>query len=539
MKTIKIKLIAITLSLVVLAGCQTFDELQKNPNVASATSAVPANLLLGKVTYTMFQGTGSEGPFDQVHKWNQFLVSNDIYYGGKNVYDWTNTGTLFDMLKNVQKMEEKAFQQLGTKVNGYSALGKFYRAYLSIYLSQRVGDIPMKEAGQGLDNLTPKYDTQHDVYLQSLQLLDTANIYMNQLVPVAGTSVTAQIDGDIFYGNSLAKWQKLINTYKLRVLISLSKRADDPSAADLKIKQRVADIINTPAQYPIMTSNADNLVFTFNQNYNSYPHAKTDAYNDRQYIGVAFMNITTASQDPRTFIAATPAPNQLKAGKTVSDFSAYVGADISKSVGDLSSDAGKYSYVNYNRYFLSNADRTSNASFVGPEPYILIGFSEMNFNIAEAINRGWVPGANASTYYTKGINASLDFYGLKEGDKFTVGDLSGVTLGTVTISRSTFLNEASVVYKGDNVNGLEQILNQKYVSFWQNSSYEAFYNQRRTGYPKAFVTTGAGINAAAKVPVRWQYPNDETVYNTSNAAAALGRQFDGKDDVNAIMWLLK
>ena len=541
MKSNNIKLIAITFGIITLVSCQKFDDIATNPNVVSENSALPPGLLLGKITFALYQGTGSEGPFDQVQRWNQFTVSNDIYYGGTNAYSWSNTGTVFDILKNVEKMEEKANQQLPSKVNAFTALGKFFRAYVSIYLSQRVGDIPMKEAGQGLNNLTPKYDSQHDVYLQSLQLLDTANIYLNQLIPISGTSISAQLDGDIYFNNNLTKWQKLVNTYKLRVLISLSKRADDPSAADLNIKQRFAEVINNPATFPIMTGNGDNMVFTYNQNYNSYTHNKNDAYNDRQNIGQAFLSLTTASQDPRTFIVATPAPAQLKAGKTVSDFSAYVGADIAQSVGTLSSDAnsGKYSYVNYLRYYLSNADRSSNASFIGPESYIIIGFPEMNFNIAEAINRGWVTGTNAATYYLKGINASLDFYGLSEGQKFTVGDLAGATLGTVTISRSNFLADASVTYKGDNTAGLEQILNQKYIAFWQNSGYEAFYNQRRTGFPKAFSTTGPGINANGKIPVRWQYPNDENVYNANNVNAAIQNQQFSKDDVYQTIWLIK
>nr|GFD51087.1 hypothetical protein [Tanacetum cinerariifolium] len=69
------------------------------------------------------------------------------------------------------------------------------------------------------------------------------------------------------------------------------------------------------------------------------------------------------------------------------------------------SNAGQYSFINFLRYY---------SSVAGPEPYIMLGYAEQNFNIAEAINRGWVAGASASSYYVKGINASLDFYGLAD-----------------------------------------------------------------------------------------------------------------------------
>ncbi len=49
------------------------------------------------------------------------------------------------------------------------------------------------------------------------------------------------LDGD------LNKWRKLINTFKLRVLINLSKRVDE---ADLKVKEQFAAILSDPARVP-------------------------------------------------------------------------------------------------------------------------------------------------------------------------------------------------------------------------------------------------------------------------------------------------
>ena len=258
-------------------------------------------------------------------------------------------------------------------------------------------------------------------------------------------------------------------------------------------------MLANPAKYPVMASNADNLVFTFNANYDNYPHTPKDGNNNYQNVGSTLLALTTTTQDPRTFIVATPAKAELAKGKKADDFTAYVGADISKSIDDLAKDASsdKYSFVNYNRYY---------TSFVGPEPYIIIGYPELCFNMAEGLNRGWATGATATSYYGKGIQASLDFYGLKEGQVYVIGDLKGTTLGTTTISITKFLTDPGVVYKGDNAGGLEQILNQKYVAMFQNSGWEPFYNWRRTGFPKTFVSTGAGLNASGRLPMRWQYP---------------------------------
>jgi hypothetical protein len=98
---------------------------------------------------------------------------------------------------------------------------------------------------------------------------------------------------------------------------------------------------------------------------------------------------------------------------------------------------------------------------------------------------------------------------------------------------------SNVTYKGNNADGLKQILDQKYVSFFQNSGWEAFYNWRRTGFPTSFVTSGVGLNAQGKIPMRWQYPVDEITYNATNAKAAIQSQFNGNDDIFSMMWLLK
>jgi hypothetical protein len=502
-------------------GCKSFDEQLPNPNAATSDSAVPPALLLPRIEYDLYNN-GDGGPFTQVHRWNQYIVSNDVYYGGSNQYNWTNSGGLYGTLRNVNLLDTKAVQQFGTRQNPYSALAKFFRAYIYLWQAQRVGDTPAAQAGQGLPNLTPAFDSQKAVYARSLAMLDTANTML-------GGSLTGTYSGSIYY-NSLAQWRRAINSYRLRVLISLSKRAADNP--DLQVPQQVAAIVGNATQYPLLASNADNWNFVFNSAYNTYPHTPNDANNQRQNIGAAYLALTTATQDPRTFVVATPAPAQLTAGKQASDFSAYVGSSPALGISDLTtnSSAGQYSFTNSLRYY---------ASVAGPEPYIILGYAEQNFNIAEAINRGWVPGASASEYYLRGINASLDFYGLSESQRLTIGNVSGTTLGTATVSRSAFLANTGVAYKGNNADGLEQILNQKYVAFFQNSGYEAFYNWRRTGFPRTFVTTGGGLNSSGKIPRRWQYPVDEQTYNADNYNAALKSQFGGTDDLNQDTWLTK
>jgi hypothetical protein len=248
------------------------------------------------------------------------------------------------------------------------------------------------------------------------------------------------------------------------------------------------------------------------------------------------LDLLTTNKDPRTFAFAVPAPAQLTGGKAVSDFTAYVGADVNTPQATLSnnSTAGMYSFINWNRYF-------SNSAGANCEPYIFLGYPEMCFNIAEAANRGWVSSASAAAWYTKGINASLGIYKLTQGQSFVIGNLDGTkpNMGTATIDITTFLAQPGVVYAGDNAAGLTQILNQKYIAFFSNSGFQAFYNQRRTGVP-AFSQGTASIGTPNnKIPVRWLYPQDEINFNNANYKSALTTQFGGTDDVNTLMWLVK
>lgn len=522
---------------IILSSCNRDDSLLDNPNAISEKALVPPSLLLNHITANLIKS--EEMPFQQAHKINQYYVSNYTYYWGSNSYNWTTSDHEYDTYFYCTKMEEQA-GKLGeqSKISFYMALAKFFKAYSSIWLSQRVGDIPMAEAGNP-SNLTPKYDSQKDVYKNSLALLNDANTLLgsiNTTYPNLKNTV-ADPSGDVF-GLTYYQWQKVVNSYRLRVLISLSKRADDTS--DLNIKGQFAMILNNPAQYPVMESNSDNMMYRFNTSYNPYPVYTSRSYTYGANIGKTILDITTATKDPRTFVFATPAPAKYKvAGVPISDFSAYVGASTNTAqsvlfagtdtTGNTSSDKGSYSYINYKRYFSSQDGSTA-------EPFVLMGYPEMCFNIAEAINRGWATG-DAGSWYTKGISASLNFYGLSNGSSFTVGDRLGGTLGTVTIDTNTFLS--NVAYAGNSATGLQQILTQKYVSLFCNSGYEAFYNWRRTGYP-AFQQGGVGIGTPNNMlPYRWMYPQGEVTYNTTNYQNAIQAQYGGTDDTTKLMWLLK
>ena len=210
--------------LVSITGCQKGD-LIDNPNVAASTGTVPATLLLNHLTAKMIRS--DEQPFFVSTTAGQYELSNYQYYRGNNNYNFGSTSDSYDILKYAIALEAQSTAQLGNSTNKYFALGQFFKAYAGIWLTERVGDIPFSQAGNPAI-VTPKYDSQHDVYKACLALLDNAN---SILAPLAAANPNAKLDAGDIFGLTYLQWQKLINTYTLRVLVSLSKRA--PDNADL------------------------------------------------------------------------------------------------------------------------------------------------------------------------------------------------------------------------------------------------------------------------------------------------------------------
>ena len=292
-----------------------------------------------------------------------------------------------------------------------------------------------------------------------------------------------------------------------------------------------------------MTGNSDDLIYVFNTT-NTYPvYADGNApYDNFGNISSAYVNATAPNEDPRLLLVATPAPQQITGGKQPGDFTSYVGSDDDIVIGTLNSNSagGQYSYMSDFRYFVLPAAITG----ANAEPFVFIGYPELCFNIAEAINRGWVTGQSSSTWYNAGINASLSFYKLTNGETINITNLSGNTIGTATVNTTQFLN--NVAYSGDNATGLAQIFTQRYVAMFMNSGWESFYQWRRsvsTTYPNGLPTWsqgGPGIGTVnSLLPRRWEYPANEAAFNTANYNAALQSQFGGVDDPTKDTWLTK
>ena len=476
------KLFVLTVVISLFGACKKHEYYQRNPNNPSV--ATPSLLLSNILVQT----------FTQVYPLDPSLAARHMtYFERPNVYvnyNWsTGSFSSYDILRQVRDMEKTAEDP--ALVN-YRALSKLMRAWHFVHLTETFGDIPYSQALQALDgNNEPVYDEQESIYAGVLNELEEAN---NLFDPAFGP-----ILGDIIYSGDVTKWKKMTNAFRLRVLIHLSKREGSTS---INVKEQFQSIIGDPTKYPLMESTDDNAQLVYNTSAvdNYYPLYQNNSIPSLAALEKGFVTILKDRQDPRLFEIAEPVTD-MPAGV----FSSYDGVDAGGTIAEQNDASPSASKIK-NRYF----DDPVN------EPMILLGYAEQEFVIAEAIARGWITG-DAATHYNNGITASMQFYGISQGDI------------------DAYIAQPSVAYSAGNA--IELIILQKYISFFMNSGWEPFFEQRRTGIP--VLSTGPGTDNGGQVPQRWQYPQSEYSYNDANVAAAVDRQFGGSDNINGMMWVLE
>jgi Starch-binding associating with outer membrane len=469
-----------------VAACKDFEDMQVDPNKATQThpGLILTNLEARTFNYIEVSST---------------LASRQMAYtdgsAAEQYYNWQRASfDRYNNLRQAKKMDEEA-ARLGL-VN-YQALAMFFKSYHIIEISKAFGDVPYSQAlNAASGSFVPEYDTQEKIYTQVLQDLDLANSMLD------GTK--GVVTGDIIYNGNITRWKKLVNSFALRVLISMSKKG---GTVGTNVMARFKNIVNNPTRYPIFQSNSDNPLLVFSDIVgNRYPFFNSNSLKTAFYMDESFVDLLKGYQDRRLFKFADRTPDAVAGGIPANDFNAYGGIDGSSplSTNTAKTLAGEVSGPNP-RYY----DNPIN------EPSNLLSYAEIEFTLAEAAERGWIS-SNPKDHYDKGITASFDFFGV-----------SGAT---------AYLSNAGVAYDSGG-GGLEQIVTQKYINFFMNGGWETFYNHLRTGFP-TFKVDGGGVQNNQQVPKRWMYPQDELLYNQANVDAAIARQYTA-DNINGVMWLLK
>jgi hypothetical protein len=480
--------------LVALSSCKDMDEMRINPNDVSETHP---QLLLTNIEWNAFQVEGT-GPLFA----SRMIVQTDGEQA-EQFYTWTR-GSFGDYsrLRDITKMIEEAER---IEDDAYVALGLFFRSFYFYNLALTFGDVPYSEAlmGETSEIYAPAYDNQKQVLIGVLEdLEDAAGL-------LSGDEI---IEGDIIFDGSGMKWMKLINSFRLKVLLSLSEQEGD---ADLNLVNSFSSIVEAGN---LMAGIADNGQIVFIDAVgNRYTEFNDSGYGSARYMDSTFVQRLIDREDPRLFIYCDQTPNGKKAGLPVDEFSSYEGGN----------PIAPYAEVN-DKAFRGDISKVDLRYTTNPvtEPHMLMGYPELQFILAEAAVRGWISG-DAASYYEEGVKASFQFY-LENAAEYAQYVEPQDAEQYLTGDMVAFENA------GNEEEQIELIITQKYLQTFLQSGWTMYYEHLRTGYPDFLTLPGV------TPPTRWMYPNNEYLHNTDNVNDAISNQFGaGNDNTREITWWLK
>lgn len=315
--------------------------------------------------------------------------------------------------------------------------------------------------------LSPKYDDAKTIYIDLINRL-TAVI---SKITVTKSGYAA----DFAYRGDMSKWRKLANSLKLRLGVNLADI--DATLAKSTIESAVAS--------GVFTSNTDNFVIT---------------YTPGQFSSPLYQTVNVVGSGRKDFVAADVLVDAMNA-KLDPRRSAYFTTVDGNYVGGVYADNNNFDS------FSHVADNIIKQDAVGD----LFDYSEVCFLLAEAAQRTFSVGDVASSWYAKGIQASMDYWGVSATD------------ATTYIAANPY----------DSANWKKSIGEQSWYAMY-NRGYEAWTFNKRLDYP---VFQNPGGSVVSGVPVRMTYPAPEQSLNKTNWQEAVTHLPGGKDVATAkVFW---
>jgi hypothetical protein len=340
--------------------------------------------------------------------------------------------------------------------------------YSWYYLVTTFGNIPYTEA-LDIDNVFPKYDDAATIYNDLLTRLDADISALN-------TSAGSFGSADIIYGGDVTQWKKFANSLKLKMGMTIADA--DPAKAKTVVESAVAS--------GVFISNDDNAKFSFLAS----PPNTNPVWEDLVQSG------------RKDFVAASTVINAMDSLNDPRIDNYFTTDEAGSFSGGTPGRSSNYSTFSKPEVKITAADY----------PGLLLDYSEVEFLLVEAVERGFNVGGAAAEHYNNAVKASILYWG-----------------GT-DVEASAYLAQPTVNYAtAAGGNYREKIGVQKWIALYDRT-LDAWIEWRRLDYP----TLQPAYRAVSDIPLRFTYPVNEQNYNTKNyneAASAIGG-----DDVSTKLW---
>jgi hypothetical protein len=273
-----------------------------------------------------------------------------------------------------------------------------------------------------------------------------------------------------------------------------------------------------PAKYPIFESNDDNAALKYlgsapnNHPINENRKTRDDHRISKTLVDMMWTNAT--NMDYRICIYATP----------------YAAGKFEGLPNGMTSSAA----ASYKGNGIKNTCKIGSYFSAATAPGMLMSYAELQFILAEAAFKGYIPGGNtkAGEYYTAGIYGSYNQFG-----DALVSSVKGISASWLPMADATADSLAAdyIATEGlefDAANGMEQIATQRWCATF-DQGLQSWFEWRRTGFP--VLVAGVSNMNNGKIPVRVPYPTDEAARNPTSLAAGVAL-LGGADDLNTKVW---
>lgn len=461
---------------------KNFEKINTNPNgvqtalpqaflAPAITSTVMANMSRSqRITNELMQITINMGDTEgRIFRYDVRKAESDYLWNA-----W------YIELTNFKDMYIQASQGALTNPS-YQAISLICQSWVHSMITDTYGDSPYSEANKSKENnFTPVFDKQKDIYLDIFKKLEEANTLLKTGTNVVGSS-------DPVFGGDVVRWRKFGNSLYLRLLLRVSGKAEVSAQVIAQMKKMVD---TTPADYPIMTSNAESAVLRWT---GSAPYVSpfatwrpADWYTPK--LGSFFVDKLNEWGDPRIGKWATLADGE------------YAGIPSGYPVGQAPVSKSTLPTSLQIEALLGN----------------IMNYSELQYILTEARVKGYIATGSAKTYYENGLTNGITFWGLT------------VPSGYVNNQKLAWNEGATVDAK------MELIHSQKYYSLFF-TDVQSWIEYRRTGHP--VLPKGAGLINNGVMPARLSYPVYIQTSNATSYQNAVAAQ--GPDEITTQVWWQK
>ena len=466
------KKILIVLLAFFIVSCENFEDLNKN--VKSPTEVPGATLFSNAQKNLVDQMASINVNVNNFNLWSQYIT--ETTYTDESNFDIFNRAVpdnawsayYRDVLKDLAEAESVlAAEEFVTDADKAAQINRIaiidvLRSYTYYRMVTLWGDIPFTDA-LNVDNVLPKYEGALTIYQTLLTNINSDIASMNDGYGSFGSG------SDVIYNGDVELWLKFANSLKVKLAITLA----DVSGFDAK------GAVESAVASGVFTSNADNALFAY---LGASPNTNP-------------LWVSLVASGRSDYVATNTIGDKMNALNDPRIPLYYKDLDNGQVVG------GVYGASNAYPLFSHLSEKLEDPEF----PATLIDYSEVEFYLAEAAERGYSVGDDAETHYNKAVTASIMYWGGSAADA------------------SAYLAQADVAYATAPGTWKEKIGTQAWISFF-NRGFEGWTEFRRLDYPMLPMPADptSGVDSYA---VRYTYPINEQTLNAANytaAASAIG-----------------